>query len=350
MTKNSLDLTNQLTLFTGLPAAKDGKSDRFTNITAIYSHLPKRLTRQPRARSQELVIERDYWANDTNRIHLTIKPTVMTKTTSGKVEQTIRFPMLMEDRVEEAIAYIASQGSVSALPDEVNVGVRFTLSRIKAIIAKLFGKSYSLDQIKASLELLANSPLNLTIYDAGDKIGSITGTRISELMIVDRATYEKNSSAECACRLHPLFVQEIMAGSFSAHDLAWQGELTSDLAQDLFKFFAWRYHYANSTNSYHVKARRLLENTSRGFNTSNPSKSWTELDTALKCLKKHNVISDFSYKDELDRATRGRPRLIDRTITIKATERFIALQRFKHFADRETGHDRLVDPLANGLP
>ncbi len=329
-TQQQLIFEAELDRFTGMVAVKDGDAKKnYSHITACYSLLPKRITKTPKTGHS---VMRSFSPGDNEQIDMVIHPAVLADK-SGR--QSLVFPKLVEDRVEDAIGYIAAQGAVKRNVERVAIGVYFTINQIRKVLSDLMGVKYNHAQIRAALEVLAGSSIDLKWQRPG-WVFNRKITRISGLTFGDTDSNSGEKDTQCFCYLNELFAREIADGSYTIHDLRWQGRIKGEMAQELFKKLMVFYRHANSGNEYNFDGRKFLENTSLGFYKTNPSKSWTSLSDALIELAREEVIQK-KHQERIvwEPSTGGRPSIRNKIIIVKPTPRFIQHMKMSHWVEKK---------------
>lgn len=329
----------QLTLFGGIQnvvdtqvKATNNKLNKLTNLTGIYGLIPKRVYRNP---SDKKLILREYRTSKGLKMDLEIKPALITHKVNGMYVNAFKYPGLREDRVEEALAYIASQGGVSLNPNNKYVQVLFTVRQVRRVLEEVLNKTYSGLQVREALDVLSQSFLNIRISHEGREI-KFTGTRISQLITIGRAEWlaaDENDDTQCSCVFHTCFAGDVAEGNFFIHDLSWQGKFKHELAADLFKSLSVHYRQASVESPYRFAAKMFLENTSHGFSYTNSSRSWGGLLNALNELKELRVISGFD-DDIRYQSTGGQRKIIDRIITIYAHEEYMKQTIYRNYVKK----------------
>lgn len=329
----------QLEFFSGVRSLRDRGMERYSNLTEVYSQLPKRVYHK---KGQEGIVYREFNNGDA-AIGVSITPAMIPieKTVKGVQirSQETRYPALREDRVEEALAYIAAQGGARIKPDNLVIGVFFSLQQIKTTLKNVFGVTYSVAQIREGLLVLSRSVLELKFESAEFKTTS-DSTRISKLTLVNRKEFIQDRDARCYCELHWAFARDIAAGNYCLHDVEWQAKLETDLAQDLMKRLSVKYRHANNSNFYSFMGKQALINTSLGFYEKNPNRSWAQLFAALDDLQTHGVISGWRKEARYDdKKGRGRPKITDHKIDLWPTDKFIADAKFTNWVKNKLEQD-----------
>ncbi len=350
-TNGQTDFFNH-SVFTGIDRAKNDpcidltidettkglQKQRLSNLTGLFSRLPKRVYARA-GKGQPYITYRQF---DTGKeiidFSITAAVVPIEKTVNGVIEKSekVYYPGLVEDRVEEALAYLASQGDVQLMPGEIpRIGVTFTLREIKAVLIDVFDKECKIERIKQALTVLSRSTLELPI-ELGGKKYSHANTRISNLTLVTQEVYHADNTARCYCELHWAFANDVRTGNFCVYDLKWQASLDNELAEDLMKRLSFNYRHANSENSYHFKAKNQIENTSIGFEKRNLSRNWQRLKVALNILQEHDVISHSELKP-IKADGKGSLSIADYIVTVWPTQHFIQSVKARKWLDKERG-------------
>lgn len=328
-------LMEQLDIFTSIPKLNTKNPEHLTNLTGIYDLLPKWTPWQQKVEQTSAVITRNISHLKGVKLEIQIKAATLQ---NGKV----RFPGIMEDNIEAALAYLASQGGAPA--DRVksgasnSVGVRFTLNQLRTVCEKVLGKKYSIDDIKQSLQILNESHLNVSPSN-GDETLSFRATRLPYLVIHTRAAYEKardrGADTHCYAEFHPLFSLDVRRGLYNLHDLQLQGALKTEIGQQILRILSIYWRQAGVETPYHFSAIRFLEGTPYGVSTTNNSRNWSKIREGVEDLKAAGVLSrsveDIHYNPPIP----GKRKSIrDITFTLYATEdhqkRMIKLNKLKN--------------------
>ncbi len=334
------DFERQLNIFTNLGLAEE-KADSLTNITGMYSQLTKRVFR--RANGNHIQY-REFKGPD-GPIEYSVSAAIIpiTKMVNGVSVKSdvIRNPSIREDRVEDALAYLASQGAAVPKKDKLQIGVTFTLQGIRTVIMDIFDTKYSVAQIRESLNTLARSSIDLPMMAQNSDAAthSNVNTRISNLTLITAQMYRADRESKSYCEFHWAFARDIALGDYCAHDIELQGKLNEDLAIDLIKTLSYKFRQAGHKTQYNFAARKYLENSCIGFYEKNPSKSWGKLKMALEDLKKNNVIRAYNIENKTAKVSGlgGRTKIEDRIVTVWAHKDFTGRVKTKHWLDDARG-------------
>jgi hypothetical protein len=310
------DLFDQFSDFSGISNLPDRNRHEFTHLTGLYDLIPKRVLKQG---SEDSVVKRTLKTKFVD-IDVEIKPAVFPG-------NKLIFPGMIEERVESALAYIASHGDSEIFHDTDGIQVFFTLKQVKRVLKQVMNKTYSLAQIKTSLKILNESPLNITPKDKSTSL-AFNSTRLSNMIVHTQEQLnvlnETGDETRCSAVFHPLFSLDIQSGRYTLHDLKWQGELSFDLSETMYRHLSAHWRQASVEETYHFSALTFLAATAAGTSTSsNKARMWANVRKAVNELHDKDVITkpeeDIRYVFKDGAKTR---KIEDILFEFKATERF----------------------------
>lgn len=328
-----LEFEQELEKFTGKISLKDGDARKnYSHITNYYSVLPKRVTRTPK---EDRPVHRTYIEPNGERVDLVIHPALLLDK-NGNHRKV--YPKLIEDRVEDALGYIAAQGAIDREPEKKHIRVKFTINQIRNVIRDLWSVTYSHDQIKEALQVLSRSVIdmnvNTTLLSVELDVRRITGLIFAKPKM--KGVLSDADDELCSCYLNEFFAFEIAIGNYKIHDLRWQGKMKRELTQELFKRLCSKFTQASDKkNDYTFDAKSFMENTSVGFYEKNPSKSWGMLNECLEELIETQVIISHEERIVCETGTGGRPSIITKIVKVVVTKKFITHMKTVHWAEKE---------------
>lgn len=292
----------QMSIFGGLMDIQD-KSEikEISNILHIYSLIPKMVNRQASVNGiVSRIFPLDFGNMDASSIEVEIREAkikVYAKDGSYKVKSA--FPGIREERIEEALIYIASLGgnNVSVDPSTGTVGVYFVINHLKDVIYDLFKKDEKWIDVKAGLELLNLS--NLAIKPAkGSNVDSrfnISSTRLKSLIWAKTGSDGSNDGAtRCWVEFHPLLAVDIQNKAFHLYAIAEKRNLKKPLSHVLFDRLSVYYRHASVENTYHFDGRKFMESSYLGFNEKHPRKSWSTLRQTIDEMKEQKILGEVN--------------------------------------------------------
>jgi hypothetical protein len=311
-----LDLSDQIQLF-NLHHVGITDAEKYSQLIGLYDMCPKGVSKKLKITKTPTIIDREFqYSKDgvKTEVKVNINPALVRQTsylpnpdynpedsTSNKRivmdKEVFMYPSEFENRLEEALIYIGSQGGAV---DKQNgrLGIFFTLSQLRSTMKKL-GCACNITKIKEGIDVLRKCTVDITLKSPNSGTLSFTGTRIDGLIIHDRSQWVKHEGTDyandqrCFCYLHPLAASEVSIGNHTLHDLELYSSISGDLAKALFRRLCAKYTYADPKSEYSVKASDFLRTTDRGFVVSR--KSWQDLKTALKQLETLDLISRFEF-------------------------------------------------------
>lgn len=237
---------------------------------------------------------------------------------SVKTEGRFRdfYPSADEELVEEVIRKIfADQRYGMHDAPAVESWVKFSLSMIRKEL-KVRGKTRSIDEIKRSIEILANTTIRLYVGD--DDTAIYTAPILSDLTRVNRAAYLDDPAATWAARLPALISKSVNELSYRQFNYGTYMALPSQLSRWLHKLLSHRYVQAGFNHNYttlYSTVRRdsgLLEHARISTNVA-------AFERALDELKAGNVLMDWQKEERRG----GKNRIDDILYTLMPDMSFI---------------------------
>lgn len=334
-------LSNQLSLF-NLRELGVEKVDRYSQLIGLYDMCPKGVSRKFKTTTSPHIVHRDFTYSrqgTTAKVSVAINPTLINQETrvanpdfDASIEGSLKtmpifkevfmYPSEMENRIEEALIYIASHGD-SVDRQNGRIGVYFTLSQLRSVLAQ-FGSKLNSKQIRLGIEVLRKSVVDVKIETGTEGSLSFNGSRIDGLIIHDRSKWTKNDEIpdnldlRCFCYLHPLAAYEVSLSGHCLHDLEVYSQIKGDIAKSIYRRLSIRYTYADPNCEYSVMVSDFLKTTDRGLVTSR--KDWYEVQCALEQLVDLGILSSFNLEAVYSHANKRK--ITDKKMTVFASTEF----------------------------
>ena len=219
------------------------------------------------------------------------------------------FPGKREELVEDALRKLMSEAHGVFLDDAA--GTTFTLYQLQTEL-KNRGHSYSYDQLKDSLEILAKTDIELESEDQE--------TKIIFRPIETLGLSGKNGETQTFVRFSPLVTQSIKKGSYRLINYDKVMSYKTTIARQLHKRMSHFYTQASLTEKYHI----LLSTIIRDFGLTRYAQlrnNLAEVEKSLEEMKEKNVVLNCN----IDRVFNAGPKtkLIDAKFTFQPHPYFI---------------------------
>lgn len=188
------------------------------------------------------------------------------------------FPGKREELVEDALRKLMSDIQGVFLDDAA--GTTFTLYQLQTEL-KNRGHSYSYDQLKESLEILAKTDIELESEE--------NETKIIFRAIETLGLSGKDGETQTFVRFSPLVTQSIKKGTFRLINYEKVMSYKTTIARQLHKRMSHFYTQASLTEKYHI----LLSTIIRDFGLTRYSQlrnNLTEVEKGIEELKEKNII------------------------------------------------------------
>jgi hypothetical protein len=221
------------------------------------------------------------------------------------------YPSIDEELVEEVIRKVFAD-QLYGLHDPRNgeSWVRFSLQMIRREL-EARGKARSVDEIKRSIEILANTTLRL--YVEGEKEAFYTSPILSDLTKVTRKDYLNGTDALWAARLPALISKSLNDVTYRQFNYGTLMGLPSQLARWLHKRLSHIYTNAGYDANYEVNFSTLKRDSGL-LELNRVTKNIDALEAALDALQAENILIGWKKKE-----TRGpRNKLEDVKYTLMA--------------------------------
>ena len=195
--------------------------------------------------------------------------------------------------------------------------VRFSLQMVGRELAGR-GKTRSLDEIKRSIEILANTTIRLYVDAEGEEEPIYTNAILSDLTRVGRKAYRADPDALWAARLPALISKSVNELSYRQFNYGTLMALPTQLARWLHKRLSHGYVNAGYASDYQV-LYSTLKRDSGLLELNRVTKNVEALEAALDVLVAEGVLMGWDKEER-----RGpRNRLDDARYTLKAGPDFI---------------------------
>lgn len=219
------------------------------------------------------------------------------------------FPGKREELVEDALRKLMSDAQGVFLDDAA--GTTFTLYQLQTEL-KNRGHSYSYDQLKDSLEILAKTDIELESEDQE--------TKIIFRPIETLGLSGKDGETQTFVRFSPLVTQSIKKGSYRLINYDKVMSYKTVIARQLHKRMSHFYTQASLTEKYHI----LLSTIIRDFGLTRYSQlrnNLLEVEKALDEMKEKNILLNCVTDRILDVGSKAR--LLDAKFTFQPHPFFI---------------------------
>lgn len=226
------------------------------------------------------------------------------------------FPSKREELVEDALRKFAVEGNGAFLDDQA--GVTFTLYQLQQEL-KLRGHSYSKEQLKHALYILAETHLELTTAD-GKAVIKANLFQSLGLGEESRDPQEEGKRTKSFVQFHPLVTAAIQSMKFRQLDYAKVMSFSSAIARQLHKRLSHHYTQAGEKSQPYTI---MLSTMMRDFGLTEYAQrrdNCRDVVKALEEMKEKEVILEYAVEKRLD--PQHRNKLIDAKFSIKTTPRF----------------------------
>jgi len=269
-----------------------GDANELSNTIELWDSIPKYAVtarRQVSLRNEQdrLPVHEYGFEHRDKRCRIEVQPA------SIKVGGKFRdfYPSADEELVEEVIRKIFSDQRFGLhIAPATESWVQFSLQMIRKEL-KARGKTRSLDEIKQSIEILANTTIRL--YVDGGNNAIYTNPILSDLTRVTREMYLDNASMMWVARLPALISASVNQHTYRQFNYGTFMALPSQLSRWLHKLLSHRYVNASYDRHYSVlystlkRDSGLLEHARINVNTK-------ALERALDELVESGVLMDWS--------------------------------------------------------
>lgn len=220
------------------------------------------------------------------------------------------FPSKREEMVEDALRKMMAEGQGIFLDGES--GISFTLYQLQKEL-KDTGHSYSTQQIKQALTILARTGIELKSEDAEIEI---------HFSPIETLGFKgKNDENQTFVRFSPLVTKSIRERSFRLINYEQVMSYKSVIARLLHKRMSHHYTQASLTDPYHL----LLTTMIRDFGLTRQTQlrnNQIEVEKALQEMKEKNVVINFQCDKVIESA--ARTKLIDVKFSIQPHPYFVS--------------------------
>jgi hypothetical protein len=220
------------------------------------------------------------------------------------------FPSKREEMIEDALRKMMAEGQGIFLDGES--GISFTLYQLQKEL-KDTGHSYSTQQIKQALTILARTGIELKSEDAEIEI---------HFSPIETLGFKgKNDENQTFVRFSPLVTKSIRERSFRLINYEQVMSYKSVIARLLHKQMSHHYTQASLTDPYHL----LLTTMIRDFGLTKQTQlrnNQIEVEKALQEMKEKNVVINFQSDKVIENA--ARTRLIDVKFSIQPHPFFVS--------------------------
>lgn len=293
---------HQLTLFELL---KD--EEEYSHTVELYDFMPKYVWgKVERVGGVYLPTLRREFECRGRKYSLEIAPA---RITDGETEIEC-FPSKREEMVEDALRKMMAEGQGIFLDGEA--GISFTLYQLQKEL-KNTGHSYSTQQIKQALTILARTSIELKSEDSE--------TEIYFSPIETLGFKGKNDEKQTFVRFSPLVTKSIQERSFRLINYEQVMSYKSVIARLLHKRLSHHYTQASMTDPYHF----LLTTVIRDFGLTKQEQlrnNQIEVEKALEEMKGKNVVLNFKADKVIESGARAK--LIDVKFNLQPHPYFVS--------------------------
>lgn len=293
----------QLSLFDLLDNEKD-----FSHTIELYDFMPKYVWGKVERVGGVFLprLEREFECRG-KKYKLTLFPASIEDENGG---EKYHYPAKREEIVEDALRKIMAEGSGVFLDGEA--GVSFTLYRLQKEL-KENGHSYSRQQIKDALEVLAKTNIELK---------SESGTVELIFHPIEAIGFNgENEETQTFVRFSPLVTKSIKERSFRLFNYKKVMSYKTVIARQLHKRMAHNYTQASLTDHYTIMLTTII----RDFGLTRRKQlkdNLREVEEALVELKETNVVINYKADKIIEKSPRVK--LVDVKITIQPHFDFVA--------------------------
>lgn len=282
------------------------------------------------------------------------------------VDNEFKYPGLREERIETALAIIASTNTsrdfhIESLSHRLpTITVEFSLYRLKSVIEDHVGVKMNYDQIRKGLEVLNKSPLSFRPQKEYKQYApDVDSTRISNLVVYttpknenDRAIRSEHKKSSCT--LYPLFCSDIVQGRFRLHLMEIEKRIRDLNPIYLFRILSFFWSQAGVETVYNFSAKGFLTDSPSGFNEKNRNKSWQSITKILNSLIKERVIQSFddnSCDKQYGRTPATKNTIVDKIYHLRAHEDFQKLMIKVNGIERQNASEFLkqINPIPSDI-
>lgn len=292
----------QLSLFELL----EGKERDYSNTVELYDFMPKYVWgKVERIGGSYLpILSREFECRG-KKFSIEISPARI-KDAKSEIEY---YPSKREEIVEDGLRKLLVEGQGSFLDDEV--AVAFTIYQLQKELSEN-GHTYSRDQIKQSLMILAMTRIHLKSED--------NETEMIFSPIETLGFRGRDGEIQTFARLSPLITKSIKENNFRMFNYEKVMSYRSVIARQLHKRMSHHYTQASLTNPYHIMLTTII----RDFGLTQQQQlrnNQIEVEKALNEMQEKNAI--LNYKLEKVFESKPRMKLIDVKFNILPHPKFV---------------------------
>ncbi len=292
----------QLNLFELL----EGKERDYSNTVELYDFMPKYVWGKVEriAGAYLPTLNREFECRG-KKFKIEITPARI-KDKKNEIEY---YPSKREEIVEDGLRKLLVEGQGNFLDGEV--GVAFTIYQLQKEL-KESGHTYSRDQIKQSLLILAKTKIHLK---SDDNEIEVIFSPIETL-----GFRGKDGEIQTFVRLSPLVTKSVKERSFRLFNYEKVMSYKSVIARQLHKRMSHHYTQASLTNPYHIMLTTII----RDFGLTQQQQlrnNQIEVEKAIEEMKLKNTI--INYKIEKVIESKPRIKLLDVKFIIQPHPNFV---------------------------
>lgn len=280
----------QLSLFELL----EGKERDYSNTVELYDFMPKYVWGKVERIAEKYLptLSREFECRG-KKFKIEISPA---RIKDDKSEMEF-YPSKREEIIEDGLRKLLVEGQGTFLDGEV--GVVFTIYQLQKELAES-GHTYSRDQIKQSLQILAKTKIHLKSED--------TEIEIIFSPIETLGFRGKDGEVQTFVRLSPLVTKSVEERNFRLFNYEKVMSYKTVIARQLHKRMSHHFTQASLSNPYHI----LLTTIIRDFGLTQQKQlrnNQIEVEKAIEELKKSNTVLNFKSEKVIE--TKPRTKLLD---------------------------------------
>ena len=314
-----------------------GRSDeKYSHLIDLYDLVPKYTYGKTPERidGKFLPIINHKFNLDNTTYELTIKPALLAiRDKEGNVVgEKAFYPGLREEVVEEALRKICVEGYGRMMKDfnedRGEAGVIYTLYMLRQEL-KRNGHSYSQQEIKDAIEILASTIVELRAIEGKDKVDIMMSPIFTSVGFSTRDDWEKNGkNTKAFVRFNPLVTAGIRSKNFRQYSYYVSMKFRYTLSRYLYKRLVYFFRYANRINDHHFMASEIRDAAKLPVEKY-MSPTHRRISQALDELVDKEILSGYKADEQYDK--HNAKKLLDVKYTLYAHGKFIADQKRFNF-------------------
>lgn len=224
----------------------------YSSVLRFYDAIPKYVTNRKSIKEiADIPIVEHQFEFEGVDYHVSIVPAIV-KGADGKSK--VCFAGEREEIIEDGLRKLAMNGNSRFLDGEI--GVIFTLYQLQKELKRM-GHTYSIAQIKESIQIGNRSTMDVTKIDGAKVIAS---HYFPQVRMATRADIKKNGKAgqEAYVTFHPLVTAGINRGEYRQLNYNTLMGFKYPLTRWFYKRLCSRYRQANMHEPYHIDHERVM--------------------------------------------------------------------------------------------